>query len=107
MHLYTIKPFVLAFNFLLSLLKGRGQDIVVQSICLFVSFFAHRDAHTPQPGEIASDTMSYRKGETVQKSGDFQNRQFKLCKSAGEITFSIKTRQFNLKMTALISKLKV
>ena len=32
-----------------------------------------RDAHTPQPGEIVFNTMRYRSGETVQRSGYFQS----------------------------------
>ena len=32
-----------------------------------------RDAHTLQPGEIVFNTMRYRRSETVQRSGYFQN----------------------------------
>ena len=42
------------------------------------------DAYTPQPGKTALDTERYRTGKIVQRSGDFQNRQCKLCKGAGE-----------------------
>ena len=37
-----------------------------------------------QTEEMALDTMRYRTGETVQRSGDFRNRQCKLCKGARE-----------------------
>ena len=32
-----------------------------------------RDARTPQPGEIVFNTMKYRSGEKVQRSGYFQS----------------------------------
>ena len=31
-----------------------------------------RDAHTPQPGEIVFNTMTYRSNETVERLGYFQ-----------------------------------
>ena len=32
-----------------------------------------RDARTPQPGEVVSNTMRYRSSVTVQRSGYFQS----------------------------------
>ena len=43
-----------------------------------------RNTRIPQSGGKALDTMRYRTGETVQRSGDFQKRQCRLCKGAGE-----------------------
>ena len=54
-----------------------------------------RDACTPQPGEIVFNTVRYRSSETVQRS-EYKDQDQK----------SIKTKQFNSKMTALISKLQ-
>ena len=31
-----------------------------------------KDAHTPQPGEVVFNTMTYRSSETVQRTGYFQ-----------------------------------
>ena len=45
------------------------------------------------PGETVFITMKYRSSETVQRSGNFQ--------------VSVKTRQCNSKMKALISKIKI
>ena len=43
-------------------------------LCIFSSANSIGDADPPQPGEIVFDTMIYRRSETVQISGDFNNK---------------------------------
>ena len=79
-----------------------------------------RDAHTLQPGEIVFNTMRYRSSEAVQRLGYFQRsvsyikvqimfKQKNNTKEKENVCKDkvFKTRQFNGKMTALISKLKI
>ena len=53
-----------------------------------------RNTSIPQSGEKALDTMRYRTVETVQISGDFQKRQCRLCKGAGETIFKREKKMY-------------
>ena len=52
------------------------KNIAIPYYIVMTKYYVRWDACTPLPWEKVSNTIRYRRGETVERSGDFQNTQF-------------------------------